>query len=327
MKHDPEIQVDLTLIGKYLAGEASPEEAMALDDWKARSAGHQELFEEASRIWENAGPPVFRHAPQADEEWSRLQAALEPSGRGLPVWKIAAGFLIVAGLAVLGYFLLKSPADTQPRLSFQTKENTVTDTLPDRSIVTLAPGSYLTIGKQFSKRQRMLQLKSGEGYFTVRPLSKIPFTVYAGDVKITVLGTLFNVSNDPALVAVAVTTGKVKMERDAQSIIVNGGSTGIYNKRTGTLNLYKDSLDENSYSYATGILDFNNMDLSGVKRILEKTYHVHIYFKDPSLEDLRIHTQFNHQSLSYVLEVIGASLNIQYRVQGNNVYFFEQDIQ
>ncbi len=49
------IIIDDTLLGKYLAGEALPEEALALEKWLQASAENRKLFEESQTVWQKTG--------------------------------------------------------------------------------------------------------------------------------------------------------------------------------------------------------------------------------------------------------------------------------
>lgn len=326
MKQESEIAVD-ALIGKYLSGEATPEEAILLDSWIIRSPENKRRFDEACRIWENAGPAVPYNPSGPEKEWHSMNAALKRSKSVHRFWKIAAAVaVIITTAAVFGYFYRVKQAEPAFVSFITAKEGTVKDTLPDRSVATLVRGTELKVGKEFGKEIRAVRLSEGEGFFVVNKNAGGPFVIHVGDVTLTVLGTAFDVNNAPAMVTVAVASGKVKMKANDQTILVTGGSTAAYFKKTRELRLYRDSLDENTYSYFTGALKFDNMNLAEVKQILEKTYGVRVRFGDPSLADLKINTRFYHEPLEYVLKVISASLNIQYRIEGKNVYFFDENM-
>lgn len=327
VKKDSEIEVDDILIGKYLSGEATPQEAIILDNWRSGSPENQRRFDEASRIWDNTGSMISYSSPQLEKGWDSINAAFESSKHAFRGWKIAAAVIIIIASATFGYSFWGGFSKPAFVSFINSREQTATDTLPDHSIATVIQGTELEISKEFGKGTREVRLKGREGYFVVKRSSGDPFVIHVNDVKLTILGTAFDVNNGPAMVTVAVTEGKVKMEANDQIIMVTGGSTATYFKRTRELHLYRDSLDENIYSYATGALAFDNMSLAEVKKILEKTYRVQVHFQDSSLENLKINTRFYRQSLEYVLKVISVSLNIQYGIEGRNVYFFDERIQ
>lgn len=326
MKKNTEIEVDDALIGKYLSGEAAPEEAIILDHWIALSEENRRRFHEARQLWDHTGSGVLYDSPLAEKEWERMEAAFETPKKVFRFWKIAAVILVIIAGAALGYLLQGRSAKQEFVRLMEPKETTETDTLPDHSVATVIRGARLDISKEFGKGIRKLRLRRGEGYFVIGESAGDPFIIQAGEVKITVLGTSFEVNNDSATVTLAVTGGKVKMETTDQAVEVTGGSTATYFRRTGELRLYRDSLDKHAGSYATGSLKFDNMSLAEVRKILEKTYSIRIHWQDSSLENLRINTRFDRRPLEYVLKVIGLSLNIQYRTEGRDVYFWDKNI-
>jgi transmembrane sensor len=76
-------------------------------------------------------------------------------------------------------------------------------TLQDHSVVTLSGSAHLTV--LLSEHRRHLVLKRGEAYFEVRHDPQVPFEVDAGAIRITDLGTTFDVRyySDETVVSVA----------------------------------------------------------------------------------------------------------------------------
>jgi transmembrane sensor len=89
-----------------------------------------------------------------------------------------------------------------------TAEHRVVD-LPDGSRVELGAASGLDV--QFSDSTRLVTLRSGEAFLTVKPEEARPFTVKAGGVSVLVTGTEFNVRLAEEAVAVAVEKGSVEV--------------------------------------------------------------------------------------------------------------------
>lgn len=81
--------------------------------------------------------------------------------------------------------------------------------LPDGSLVELGAASALDV--QFSDSARLVKLRSGEAFFTVKSGDARPFTVKAGGVSVIATGTAFNVRLADEAVAVAVEQGSVEV--------------------------------------------------------------------------------------------------------------------
>ena len=80
-------------------------------------------------------------------------------------------------------------------------------TLPDSSVVFLAPGSELKFRNR--SNARMAIMSSGKVYFNVHRDESAPFSIDAGNGFVRVLGTQFQVSRNDASVRVDVSSGKV----------------------------------------------------------------------------------------------------------------------
>src|SRR5690606_85904 len=82
--------------------------------------------------------------------------------------------------------------------------------LPDGSRVELNTDSKLRAAMTGEKRE--VWLERGEAYFEVKHDRMRPFVVWAGDRRITVLGTKFSVRRAGARVRVAVAVGRVQVD-------------------------------------------------------------------------------------------------------------------
>ncbi|MGM9739512.1 MAG: FecR family protein [Candidatus Cryptobacteroides sp.] len=80
-------------------------------------------------------------------------------------------------------------------------------TLPDSSVVFLAPGSELKFRNR--SNARMARMSNGKVYFNVHRNESVPFSIDAGNGFVRVLGTQFQVSRNDASIRVDVSSGKV----------------------------------------------------------------------------------------------------------------------
>lgn len=334
MSSDSDILIDLQLIGKYLAGEASPREALAIDRWREASPENNRLFESVLHLWHEAPGGGMYRKPNSPDSWGKLKKTIEGKrskpvhriyGKAAVRWKAAALIVLLIGLGILFY---RSTSHTFSPPVYGTRltsgNGVLTDTLTDSSVVTLFRHSSLSIHAQFAQTKREVDLK-GEAYFSVKRLTQQPFIIYTGGIEIIVLGTEFNVKDSPDAVTVSVKSGKVRMRLDSSGITVAAGATGRFSKSEKAFVLYADSLNRNSYSYATGALYFHDASLLEIKEGLERVYGIRVLLKNSDLNKLKINTQFKNQSLDYVLKVICTSLGIRYQRQGETVLFFDDE--
>lgn len=121
----------------------------------------------------------------------------------------AACVLLILGRALLApLFLIQN--------RYRGGATGATVTLPDGSVATLAPGSYLTTERGFPQTSRQLHL-FGDAQFHVVPNPHVPFVVEALGVGTRVLGTTFHLHVDTLpLVRIDVSEGAVAVViRDA----------------------------------------------------------------------------------------------------------------
>jgi len=119
---------------------------------------------------------------------------------------------MVGGLAVLGagtsfytfgpHLLLQARADY-----ISAKGEIRRIDLPDGSVATMGPDSAIALS--FSDDRRIIHLLAGMSYFDVKSDPNRPFSVLAGGLNATALGTAFDVSSDAGVLSVSVDHGLV----------------------------------------------------------------------------------------------------------------------
>ncbi|HVW58897.1 MAG TPA: FecR family protein, partial [Puia sp.] len=131
-------------------------------------------------------------------------------------WMAAASIMLIAGLCI--HWWVRTPSAQSPTVR-QTaavkvivKKNMGTGeehlTLPDNSLVVLAPGSSIRYLERFETRARNIQLE-GRALFEVAKDSARPFTVTARGFATTALGTRFIVDATRPHISIRLLKGKV----------------------------------------------------------------------------------------------------------------------
>lgn len=162
----------------------------------------------------NKLPNVTTPYPEADL-LQTIQAKLHGKKRGLlrymkPLmkWSVAACLAVLATGALI-YFMLQPAKDKRSIVSTGTGIPAVNDSviwtnntatgesryLSDGSLVLLESGSVLRYKNNFEPGRRWLHLE-GEARFQVAKNKKRPFTVVAGNVSTTAVGTIFTVNSN-----------------------------------------------------------------------------------------------------------------------------------
>lgn len=206
--------------------------------------------------------------------------------------------------------------------------------LPDGSLVKLYGHSSLRYTDSFGLATRESWL-DGQADFSVKKEKGHPFTVYAGKLATTALGTTFGVqaAAPAATVTVRLFTGKVvvrPMERLAgwnKEIYLLPGEEVAYDSRRmlAAVRRYgagSDSGDDNSPAGEAGDLSFNNAPLKKVFHDLSARYHTAIYYAPKDLTGMNFSGTVSCQdSLLTIVRLLATmnGLDMQEQPQGIRV--------
>lgn len=194
--------------------------------------------------------------------------------------------------------------------------------LSDGSVIKLNSDTKISFQDNFGKNGRAVSLK-GEAFFDVERNESKPFIISLDKIKISVLGTSFNVKNydDEQDLEVTVRSGRVSVSLDPESsnpIILGKDQKLIFNKSSQELKVIGVNAEQEN-SWITGSLKFNNTPLRQVKQTLEKWYDVNIIVEDSSLYDASLTGSHLNESLDSMLESITYAIDAQYEIKNRTV--------
>jgi transmembrane sensor len=201
-------------------------------------------------------------------------AALRVPGRDLyprPSWPASRGRL----LAAAGLLLTLAGAGAFHFLNQAPAPQTFATQVGGSQQVRLADGSRMQLNTdtrvhaEVTSTTRTVTLDSGEAFFDVVHDAKRPFTVYAGNRRITDLGTRFSVYRKNDDVRVTVQEGRVRVDLldnpALSSPVVAEGGHAVIARGAETLLIAKSAGDiANDLSWRGGMLVFNQQTLSEV---------------------------------------------------------------
>ncbi len=321
------------LITKYLADEASSEEARVLRDWIAQTPENERQYLAYKKVFELSQQHYARktedtHTVDIDQEWSHFmnnvrEKETEAKTRSLEKpsysswYKLAAAVLL---FAVSGWIITRFITAGNDMV-YQTASRTMTVKLPDGSQVILNRNSELSYSSSFGDADRTVLLK-GEAFFDVTPNPQKPFVIQVNDAQVEVVGTSFNVLAYDSMseVEVVVQSGVVKLSgRDHKTEVkLKAGDKGIYSRRTQKLRSGVNE-DVNFQSWNTQKIVFTENDLRTVVATLNKTYHANISIAADIPASCVVTVTFDKQSLEAVLHVLETTLNLTLRTSGNRI--------
>jgi len=305
----------LSLLKKYRAGEATPEEAARIREWF-------DSFEELQ------DDPAFTDAAN-DAALEALERIFHPKVkvRVLPrILKVAAVFILVCTSVLFIYKQLhQPPAPITYALLQAGKAERKKITLPDGSIVTINANTQLRIPSDFGVRDRVLEL-TGEAVFDVAQHIAKPFIVRSGNLQTVVLGTSFNVKAYPGEkdVEIAVLTGKVRIEKKAatQTTVLSAGLTKdqvlTYNKEHDSLNIGKGKSNEIA-AWQNNVFYFEQASIPEIATVLERQYNIHITLTGQARHNCKYTLQLKNETVENAMRLLSQLSGITYQINHNEI--------
>lgn len=305
------------LIARYFAGEALPEEAIELDEWKALSEENLAYFNACGQIMGAPEVQVDTHAlfnrivndlpqQQTTTKTFRLNTLFTPL-------RIAAAVLLVS---VLGLVWFKLSNTAAPDVQLAATAAPVEQKLADGSVVMLNKNTTLTLVGGLTGKERRLRL-SGEAYFEVKHNDEVPFVVDAGGVLIKDIGTSFNVQarKQSDSVLVSVTEGIVDMSAGQETIRLEPGEAAVFVRSTNQLKKLQ-VVPNNIDAYKTRVFSFKATTLAEVIAMVNAIYGPVLQLEKANLETCTITVDFNNESPETMATIIAETLGLSYQKVG-----------
>lgn len=196
--------------------------------------------------------------------------------------------------------------------------------LPDGTKVWLNAASSLSYRTSLKERggERMINM-SGEAYFEVKKDKNHPFVVSSEKMKITVLGTHFNMNayNDEVDTKVTLLEGSVKvnlltssadekiLKPDQQAILKSSGSLNIADVDASVEVAWKD-----------GEFAFRMKTLEELMKEVSRWYDVQVVYEQPALKKKLLGGSISKfEMISKVLSMIETTTNVKFKIEGKKI--------
>ena len=265
--------------------DAPGDEALAVAwlQWCEEDPKNLQEFCSAQSVWHAANPsaPTVVSQPeiiaQPRQRWSRVRT-----------WGLAATLLIAI---VMGSSAVMHLGEQELLQSYATPiGGTGSSVLPDGSRVELDADSRITT--RYTARQRSISVDFGEAYFLVAKDPARPFLVDAGDMKVTAVGTAFNVRRNNDRVVIAVSEGRVQLDNNNESTDIAAPSKGatpleagqqaIYSHESRTVTIAEIKAADVA-SWRSGVLKYMHEPLGSVAQDLSRYHNKRIIISDARL--------------------------------------------
>lgn len=192
--------------------------------------------------------------------------------------------------------------------------------LPDGTKIFLNAGTTLRYPDRFVGDTREIAL-SGEAYLIVAKDAEHPFIVKTDDVKIQVLGTVFNVNSYPdgEWVRTTLVEGKVEAQCTNQSIMMEPGTQVAYNRSTHVVD-YRP-VDVHLYtSWLDGYYDFEEMELGELMQIISRWYDIPIDFSSAELKKIKFSGRLQrYDSVEQLFKMLGYTQEVVFDMSDGRI--------
>lgn len=279
--------------------------------YQAEPENKEKIIEGLAEVKERLGLPEVVLKPQAEIE------PLRPHRNGKRItFRVAA---VVIPLLVLAGWLLfdkKAGADAPERLLASAGDTQVEITLPDESRVWINKGSSVSYPEVFGD-ERVVEME-GEAYFAVRRDVDRPFVVKTERLSVNVLGTEFSVDAREDRTEVTLNEGRVRVDIDGESYLMNDRGRLEYDHELRTVSL---GLPEGGVSGDWRKKVFEGERLTDVLDAVADRYNVTVEYDAGALagESVTL-TVAGDESLETILSRLSAVTGkFTYEVRGDKV--------
>jgi len=294
------------ILAKYLLGEATLPENEQVEAWAQANPDHLKQLEDFRTILEKSKLQIDRELNEY-QALERLNARLEKEKKTISYTFILRWVAVVFIFFSAGIFLYNNLIGN--KINVRSGENTLTQLLPDGSTAILNKQSSIAFVGGFFNKTRDVKLK-GEAFFKVSADKSKPFIISINDVRITVVGTAFNVKSDGKAVVVVVESGIVKVNNQKDSVRLTAGEKVEVLQNQAHLSKVESQGRLYNYYY-TNELVCDGTPLSDLVPVLNEKFKSNIVIVNPGLKALQISTTFKNESLKEILDVIAETFKIK----------------
>jgi transmembrane sensor len=249
----------------------APDDEALVEEWLrwCESEPHNlPAFQRAQAVWHATGPDNI-----APRQPAKLRVA------------IAASLVFCAAI---GAWIILDHDPAQDVQSYATAiAGSGSGVLPDGSKVEL--GAQSRISTHYSRKLRRVSVESGEAFFTVEKDPLRPFVVDAGAIRVTAVGTAFNVRRSDDRVVVAVSEGTVRILGESMAAesapALTAGQRAVYVRKTKSVSIAAIG-PKDTAPWREGVLKYNHEPLSVVAADLSRYSRKRIDVSDPRLASL-----------------------------------------
>lgn len=286
---------------------------------------------EIKNYWKNIKNSQGEEKVNVDKAWEHLKNRLEKDKlirsskevtfKSAYLLRIAAAVIILTTLTFTGKYIISNHF-------LSSKSVVATSSFEKNRIIELSDGSFISLNRdskisfpdKFNNRRRKVKLL-GEAFFEISSDANRPFIIDAGNGKVTVLGTSFNVITDNSNneVEVLVASGRVLVESKdgARSLTLEPGELGVINNNTSSSMV---NTDINYLAWNTEILTYKGTRLEIVFSDLLRVYNISVEVYNNDILNRQLTSVFNNESAETIIRTICLSFNLKFE-EKDEIYY------
>jgi transmembrane sensor len=305
--------------------DPSPEVNGFWERWVRDNPTYNSTIKEAIDLVKAAGLSKDKEANVAYVDvWRHLRQNAEAESQkkrtsGWQITKVAA----VLAFVIVGSFVLWRAFRAPEMIVYRTGFNEVKEfTLEDGSRVMLNSNSRLSFAPGWNDKSIREVALEGEGFFdVVHTKEHKGFEVTTNeDIRISVLGTKFNVNTRHEEVQIYLESGKVKVNSVVGEAMMSPGDFVFYRSGNAGLMLTRKRDDiPRLLSWKEEMFVFNDTPLAEVVREIEDHFGFNVVLEDQGLNEKRITAKVPRGDVNVLLSVLSETLNIQIVQDGNTL--------
>jgi transmembrane sensor len=296
------------LLGRFIAENGNE----TIKKWKEISNMSDEKEINVDKAWNSVFSRMNENENKTENSVARISFLRSSFIR------VAAIALVILSLGFAATYLANPDIFSRKiTIASASDQKNIEVALPDGSRIFLNRNSEFSYRSNFGDRGRNVTL-TGEAFFEIAPDASKPFIIDAGNAKVRVVGTSFNVitRNSESAVEVFVKTGKVMLSNKSgsKSLALDPGYVGTMDSETSGKALNNNP---NYISWKTGLLVYNGQKLDVVFSDLKRVYNMDIEVADPSILENTWTSPIDNQPQETIIRLICASFNLSYTNTGN----------
>ncbi|CAN5438930.1 hypothetical protein BH23BAC1_BH23BAC1_15720 [soil metagenome] len=253
--------------------------------------------------------PQFNNSPERSSDFNSAKKYYFRAAA------IFAGLLMISAVSI---FVIQLNQTTKYATVFG---ETKSIDLPDGSSVVLNSNSTLKVSKNWENNNIREVWLDGEAFFNVvkkdlpgqtdanQTDQYVKFIVNVNNLKVEVIGTMFNVNSRRGLVKVVLNSGKVNLNTGRENMEMNPGDMVEFSPSKETFSKKTVEADKIT-SWRNQKFIFEESSLKEIAQVIEDNYGYEVKFQDQALANRNFTGSIPYQNVDLFLTVLAESFNL-----------------